>query len=376
MKRLLVCLGLLCATACANSRTGTLDHTLTHIIERENIPGAHYLVVDADGVRVDVRVGLRDAMGSKPPAPKDLWMVGSITKAVTAVATLQLVEHGQISLDDPLSLHFPEHPYGDELTIRQLLTHTAGVPNPAPLKWFFIEGEEFDRAAQLEALFVDNPTLASPPGRRWAYSNLGYWLLEVMIERVTGVDYADHIRAAVFAPLGVDGEDVLFDRVPDARAVRGHSSRWSATNLVFFTLSSSAYWVDPAKGFSRHARIRHWGRAYGGLSTTAAALGALLSDLLKDEPRVLRPASVQLLFAAQSTTEGPLEHGLGWVIGQAGGHPYLGKQGGALGFHGNIRVYPERGIATVWLANRTEVTTKPIDAISDELDRFALEATR
>jgi CubicO group peptidase (beta-lactamase class C family) len=353
-----------------------LDDAITHTIERENIPGAHYLVVDADGVRVDVRVGLRDAMGGEPPAPNDLWMVGSITKAVTAVATLQLVERGQIALDDPLSLHLPEQPYGDELTIRQLLTHTGGVPNPAPLKWFFVAGEEFDRAAQLETLLKGNPKRTSPPGQRWAYSNLGYWLLEVMIERVTGVDYADHIRASVFAPLGVDGDDVRFDRLPGSRAVRGHSSRWSPTNLAFFALSSSRYWVDPANGFSRHARIRHWGRAYGGLSTTASALGALLSDLLRDEPRVLSPASVQLLFAAQSTTEGPLEHGLGWVIGEAAGHEYRGKQGGALGFHGNIRVYPERGIATVWLANRTEVTTTPIDAISDELDRFSLEAGR
>ena len=68
------------------------------------------------------------------------------------------------------------------------------------------------------------------------------------------------------------------------------------------------------------------------------------------------------------------EHPLGWVQGSLGGARYVGKQGGGLGFHGNVRIYPERGIATVLLANRTEIAPGPIDARSDALDEAHLTA--
>jgi CubicO group peptidase (beta-lactamase class C family) len=359
--------------SCANPRAATVDDALGKLLAREKIPGAHYLVVDDEGPVHEARLGLRDTLSREAPREDDLWMVASATKAVTAIAVLQLVERGRIQLDDPLSRHLPEHPYGDALTVRQLLTHTAGVPNPAPLQWFYVEGERFDRPAKLAELLKAHPKLDHTPGERWGYSNLGFWLLEALIERVTGEDYADFVRRSVFQPLGISDEDVRFDRVPEARAVRGHSSRWSATNLVFFTLSSSRFWVDASGGFSRHARVRHWGRAYGGLSCTARALGALLSDLLRDAPRVLSRESVDTLFEQQLAGGRPLDHALGWVVGDVDGTPYRGKQGGALGFFANIRVYPKARRATIFLANRTAVTPGPIDAVSDALDALALE---
>jgi CubicO group peptidase (beta-lactamase class C family) len=360
-------------TACASPLPEDATAATREILRREKIPGAHYLVVNAEGNLLELRAGARDSIAAEAPRADDLWMTGSITKAVTAVATLQLAERGRIQLDDPLSKHLPDHPYGDDVTVRQLLTHTAGVPNPAPLKWFFIDGEDFDRAAKLAELLEANPGLADAPGERWRYSNLGYWLLEAMIERVTGEDYAEHVRASVFRPLGVPDDDVRFDRVPEARAVRGHSPRWGATNLVFYTLSASRFWIEASGGYSRHARIRHWGRAYGGLSCTAGALGALLKDLLRDEPKLLSRASVDAMFEPQSASTGALDHALGWVTGEVAGQPYRGKQGGALGFFGNVRVYPAAGLATVFLANRTEVSPGPIDKISDALDTLVLE---
>jgi hypothetical protein len=103
-----------------------------------------------------------------------------------------------------------EHPFsaGASSRVSLLLTHTADVPNPAPLKWFFIKGEEFDRAAQMEARFVHNPTLAAPPGRRWARNQRVGHL-------VRGARHL--LRVPEIAPSGVQPIDAEARRRPDPR---------------------------------------------------------------------------------------------------------------------------------------------------------------
>jgi D-alanyl-D-alanine carboxypeptidase len=110
------------------------------------------------------------------------------------------------------------------------------------------------------------------------------------------------------------------------------------------------------------------GRGYGGLFANAAALAEVLRDLLRDDSRLLGAEAKEQMFTVQRTDEEPIAMTLGWVIGSLNGVQYFGKQGGGLGFHGNLRLYRERGLATVLIANRTELSAGPIDARSDELD--------
>jgi hypothetical protein len=135
-------------------------------------------------------------------------------------------------------------------------------------------------------------------------------------------------------------------------------------------MTPSRYWAEPADGWSRSERLLPHGRGYGGLFCSAAALAPLLQDLLQPEPRLLSAALRDQMFAEQHTNQGPSTAAtLGWVRGELEGVPYVGKQGGGFGFHGNVRVYRSLGLATVILANRTEISPAPIDERSDTLDR-------
>src|SRR6266540_1915317 len=97
----------------------------------------------------------------------------SMTKTLTAAATLQLVEKEQIRLDDPVKKYLPDIPYDKQVTIRHLLSQTSGIPNPIPLKWAHLAEEHaaHDENGALKAVLKDNPKLVFTPGEKYAYSN-------------------------------------------------------------------------------------------------------------------------------------------------------------------------------------------------------------
>lgn len=342
---------------------------------RGELPGVQYVVVDASGVVVDAALGVRDVLTGLPMERTTLQMAYSTTKAITAVAVMQLVDRGRMQLEDPLSRHYAAHPYGEGVTIRSLLAQTSGVPNPLPLDWFSVEGEPFDRDEKLAALLRKHPKLAHSPGSKYAYSNLSYWLLEKAVEGASDTDYGEYIERELMAPLSIEPDDARFSPGGSRELATGHSRRFTAMNLFVQWLSPREYWARASGPWSRAARVVPHGRGYGGLFSNAATLGRVLGDLLAPKPVLLSPAKKELMFTRQTTRRGdPLDMTLGWVIGDLDGIRYFGKQGGGLGFHGNLRIYPERTLATVLLANRTELSPRPIDARSDELDRAVLSA--
>lgn len=335
--------------------------------------GAQYLAVSAEETLVDLQVGGADAASGRP-LERDSWqMAYSITKALTSLAALQLADAGTLSLEQPLSALVPEQPYGDAVRLRQLLAHSAGVPGPAPLSWFVVEGEPLDRAARLREQLRAHPRLLAAPGARHRYSNLGYWLLEVAIERASGLDFADYLAQRVFGPLGVAA--LVGFAAPDAaRMAVGHAARFRPLGLLLRALTPARLWAEPAGRWRRAARVLPYGRGYGGLFCPAAALAPVLADLLRPRPTLLSADARDEMFAPQRLASGAATgEALGWVRGRLDGAQYLGKQGGGLGFHGNVRLYPERGVATVLLANVTEVSAGPIDRRSDALDRLMLQ---
>ena len=332
------------------------------------LPGAQYSVVNGQGPVFETALGLSDVATGRALSSDTVLMAYSMTKAVTALAIVQLVDAGKLGLDDALSSHFSSHPYGTEVTLRMLLAQTAGIPNPMPLDWFEVEGESFDRDEKLAALLAKYPRLKQAPGRRYSYSNLSYWLLEKVVEAATSSDFAEYVRGHVFAPLGVAPSSAAFTLDAVSDLATGHSRRYSLETLVVRCVSPREYWLSASGAFNRTARVVPHGRGYGGLFTNARALGAILNDLTREAPTLLSRAAKELMFSQQRAGGRPIAMTLGWVIGECHGVRYFGKQGGGLGFHGNLRIYPARGIATAFLANRTELSPGPIDRRSDALD--------
>lgn len=250
-----------------------------------------------------------------------------------------------------------------------LLAHTSAIGNPLPLRWFVLEGEPLVRDAKLQELLKQNDSLKGEPGEDYRYSNLGYWLLKEVIESASGRTYADYVLEHITRPLGLEQSEISFQLPVQTALVTGHMSKWSITNAMFYLLAPSPYWGESRNGWSHFRRLRPIGLSYGGADVQVSAFVAVLADLLKADSQLLTKQSKATMFVTQRLTNGEtIQSALGWVRGELNGHPYWGRQGGGIGFHGNVRVYPSSGMATVFFANSTEVSAAPINSRSDRFD--------
>jgi CubicO group peptidase (beta-lactamase class C family) len=245
-------------------------------------PGFQYVAVSPGGTLHEHAAGWADLATRRPMDLGTTLMAYSMSKTVTAIAVLQLAEAGALRLDDPVSAWLPEQPYGAGITLRQLLAHIAGVPAPIPLRWVHPRAahDAFDEAAALAAVLRAHPRPAGPPGRRFRYSNIGYWLLGPVVERASGTPFRTLVHERVLAPLGLAPGDLGYE-IPDAaHHASGYLERWSLLNLA------RSFLVDPAlvgDTLGRWVRLEdHYvnGPAFGGLVGTARAFGRLLQDQL------------------------------------------------------------------------------------------------
>ncbi len=232
-------------------------------------PGAVMVVVfDAAGDMRYASVGT-DPTGATP-TPADHFRVGSITKMMTALTVLSLVDEGLIGLDDPVSGYVSRLTIDDRITVRDALQHSSGLADP------------FDLQPDLLRTLTDDPTrswspedmfelaaaddLAFAPGERFAYSNTNYTLLGVMIEEVVGLPYHEVVRERIIEPLEMTGTYLAgFEDGPEVFG--GYISfRGSDEPLEFdFTSMETAAW------------------AAGGMVSTASDLHAMFSALFAGE---------------------------------------------------------------------------------------------
>jgi CubicO group peptidase (beta-lactamase class C family) len=348
---------------------------LDRLIHAGTIPGMQYLVLDAQGIRFEYYGGHRDLTAQLPVTTDTTFMASSSTKVVTAAAILQLVAHGQVQLDAPLSSYYPDHPYGNEVTIRHLVNQSSGIPNPLPLRWLHRVEEHatFDEVQARHAVMRQHPQLSFPPGTKYAYSNLSYWLLGAVIEAVSGQSYRDYLRQHVVAPLGAAPEelDVL---IPDLRQhAHGYQHKYSPQGLVLYLMMDRTVLAGTEARRFRLRPVYMNGPAYGGLIGTARGFAQFLHDQLRTQPLLFDAGTKTLFYTHQRDNRGhALPTTLGWHHGQVGGVPYYGKPGGGPGFRSNLRVYPNRALATVWFINETGTSEGPINHFTDRLDRHFL----
>ena len=166
--------------------------SLSMLVRDSRVPGVQYIVVTADEIIFEYIGGWANIAGRRPMTPETTMMAYSMSKTITAAAVLQLVEAQKIGIDDPIDRYIDPPPYGGGITVRELLSHTSGIPNPLPLTWVHAASlhERFDERAALAKVLREHGRLKSAPGTRYGYSNIGYWLLGPLIERASGEPFA------------------------------------------------------------------------------------------------------------------------------------------------------------------------------------------
>ena len=181
-------------------------------------PGGSVIVVKDGKTLLRKAYGMADLELGVPAKPEMVFHIASMTKQFTAVAILQLVGQGKVKLDDPLSKYVPGFPGAEAITVEHLLTHTSGIMSYNDVRGYLATIRDDRTPMELvDGVRGEKPNFA--PGERYLYSNSGYLFLGIIIEKVSGMKYADYMQANLFTPLGLKHTAVVDpDRITMGRA--------------------------------------------------------------------------------------------------------------------------------------------------------------
>jgi CubicO group peptidase (beta-lactamase class C family) len=337
-------------------------------IATSKYPGMQYVVVDANRRLFEYDGGFSDVERRIPMKPTTTMMAYSMTKTFTAVAVLQLVERGKISLDESVLHYLPYIPYGPLVTVRQLLSQTSGIPNPIPLRWVHSasQGVTLDEEDALQGVMAANPRLAFAPGAKYAYSNISYWLLGKVIEQASGQPYETYMQRNVLAPLGLSAAQAGFKIADPLSQAKGYLARRSFMNLLKRFLVDGEL-IGKDEGRWAHILDNYVnGPAFGGLIATARGVSVLLQDQLGDRSVLLSPQTLRLFYSQQRVKgQGLVAMTLGWHIRELDGNRYFYKEGGGGGYHSEMRIYPEKKMGSVIMVNESSSSCVQTQDASD-----------
>ena len=325
-------------------------------IAKFDIPGIQYIVMDSCQTIFEYVDGWADISNRMTMHADTTMMAYSQTKTITAAAILQLYEDGKLNLDDSIDTYISNNPYGTVITIRHLLSQTSGLPNPIPLKWIHLAEKhgEFDEDLVLSKVLKENPKLLFEPGRKYSYSNISYWFLGKIIEKLSGQTFSSCIREHILKPLQIS-ENEMGCSIPNPNShAKGYLAKYSFFNLIKGFLLNREM-IGKYEGKWLHLKSHYLnGPAFGGLVGTANGFRKFLQDQLKNESNLFSERSKKLFYTQQKNNAGELvEMTLGWHIGNLEGIKYFFKEGGGGGFHSEMRLYPEHKIASIIMVNKT-----------------------
>ena len=308
-----------------------LDAYIKNEMRKQQIPGFALAVVRNGKISLLKTYGLSNVEHQVPVKPETIFQSGSIGKQFTATAVMTLVEDGKLSLDDKISKYISDLPESwKNITVRHLLTHTAGLGEYPP---------DFDTRRDLtedEYLgIIKSIPLNYPPGTKWDYSNLGFVTLGILIRKITGKFYGDYLTERVFQPVGMTTARVISesDIVPN---------RAAGYRLVNGQLKNQE-WVSPSTNTT----------ADGSLYLTILDLAKWDAALYTEKP--LKKSSLTEMWTPVKLSDGRHKaYGFGWHTDAMHGHRIVFHGGAWQGFKSFIVRFPDDKLTIIFFANSWE----------------------
>jgi len=327
-------------------------------LKSSNAPGAAVLVVRNGRVAFRQGYGVTDLRTRTKIDAHTNFRLASFTKQFTAACIMLLAHDGKLHYDDHLTDFFPEFPeYGKSITVRNLLNHTSGLPDYGDLLMKQYPNTPPEQVPQiLDAgvlkLLEQQTSGEFPAGTKWEYSNSGYAVLAMIVEKVSGKPFGEFLHERIFAPLKM-------------------------TNTVAYEKGKNEV-PHRAYGHSRiDDKVKDSGFHETDQSPTSAVLGdggiySSLDDLEKWD-RALRNHT--LLSAAEmhpalmpvrppggppKLDDATVSYGFGWFLDPYKGHKRMSHDGGTIGFRTTIQRFTDDGLTIIVLANRTDVNPEEL----------------
>jgi CubicO group peptidase (beta-lactamase class C family) len=337
----------LCRLDGADRRAKQVDTLLKGLIaERE--PGAAVLVAKEGRAVYHSSRGVADVQAMRPIDFRTSFRLASVTKQFTAAAVMLLVRDGKLRYEDLLTDLFPDFPeYGRAITIRNLLNHTSGMPDyeelmPAAGRSVPVEDVQIQDAGVLDLLKRQKAGWFGP-GSRWRYSNSGYVLLGLIVEKVSGRSFPSFLQKRIFTPLNMINTLAYvpgMNKVPNRAFGYGkENGRWIVTDQ-----SPTSATLGDGGIYSSLADLLQWDEALRRHS--------LLSEA------EMRPALTPVRVPSKGPTGpdgAPAEYGFGWFLNGWKGHGRMWHYGETIGFRTAIQRFTDDGLTIVVLCNRADL---------------------
>ncbi|MCW3087395.1 MAG: class beta-lactamase-related serine hydrolase [Sediminibacterium sp.] len=332
--------------------------------EKNHFPGYAFGIV-LDGKLVYSGSGGYTDIDKKIPATtRSMFRIASMSKSFTAMAILKLRDEGKLKLDDPVHLYIPEMK-GQQLTsdapaitVRNLLTHSAGFPEDNP--WG--DRQLADTDAELLSLIKKGISFSNDPGLAYEYSNLGFAMLGYIIKKVTGIPYSDYIAKNIWKPLGMDQAQWEYTKVPANELAHGY--RWINDNWREEALLHDGIYgamggmITSVESFSKYVALHQsaW-PARNGVDATPVKRSSIRE---MHQPWRFNGLNMNYRYPSGRAcpTSTAYAYGLGWTR-DCEGREYVAHSGGLPGFGSNWRILPEYGLGVILFANVTYASTTP-----------------
>ncbi|GAB3528742.1 hypothetical protein GCM10027443_07120 [Pontibacter brevis] len=320
-------------------------------LETGSVPGMSVAVARYGEVLFAKGYGQADVEMGVAAGPETAYVIGSITKQMTAATILRLAEAGKISLDDAITKHLPDYPsQGHHVTVRHLLNHTSGI------KGFRILHEENRQKFRLDLTYEEMVDLFGKqpfdfkPGKKFEYNNMAYYLLGEIIGRVTGTPWSTYVEKELLQPLGL--KQTLYCESRRIIPNRAEGYEYEEGRLV---------------------NARYISMQVGG---AAGALSSTLNDLIRwthllHSWQVVSQESLQQMMTPTIIPAGDtIGYGFGLYLDALGGNTKVGHGGGANGFTAALTHYSEEGLTIAVLTNSNKANPFKVE---EALAREALK---
>jgi CubicO group peptidase (beta-lactamase class C family) len=312
-----------------------IDRIAAQVLDQTGVPSASVAVVQ-HGRLVYTHAYGRARLDPPVDATSQMrYSIGSISKQFTATAILLLQEEGKLSLDDAVGKYVHGLTRGDQVTIRQILSHTSGYQDYWPEDYVMTPMLKPETAQQILDTWAKKP-LDFEPGTQWQYSNTNFVIAGRIVEQITGQPLMDFLTQRVFRPLGM-------------------KSVWNSDETKLTQTDATAYYrhalgplrVAPKEG-------RGWMYAAGELAMTAHDLALWDESLIAQS--VLKPESYKQMFTEVKLKDGSGTHyGLGVGVHDLNGHRSIEHSGEVSGFVSDNEVLVDDGVAVAVLTNQDAV---------------------
>ena len=336
-------------TNAAAEKSAQVDRFITEQMQQFHIPGLSLAVVKDGKVIKGKGYGSANLELNAAASPDTVYEIGSLTKQFTATAIVMLAEENKLRLNAPIGDYLADIPARwQAITVRQLLNQTSGIKD-----YFTDDVPDLMKAAHFAATIeqILKPATSAPvsflPGESYNYSNTNYYLLGLIIEKVSGKSYADFLQTRIFAPLGMTSTRVNDHRIVIANRSAGYDYDWGKNFL------HRADSVDET-----------WSFAAGALVSTVDDLAKW--DAALDGEKLVSSAGKKQMFTAGRLNSGIAHrYGFGWYVDQVNGHTNLSHGGDIPGFASYFSRYPEDHLTVIISMNQYIYPKRISDKIAE-----------